>query len=92
MSATTLQAPSGRGLKDDQHALRQWGAAYDAIPKSVFATVAWHLANLASGEADADGAAEAMFRAELGALIDAGIIPSGQGKRADAAIAKLGGR
>lgn len=88
---TTSHALHGRGLKDDQHAYRHWGAAYDAIPKSVFATVAWHLANMASGEADVDGAAEAMFRAELNALIDAGIIPQSQGKRSDAAIARAGG-
>lgn len=54
--------------KNDQHARDHWGEAYNAIPKSVFATVAWHLANVSSGELDASGAAEARFLEELAAL------------------------
>lgn len=78
-------------MKQDDHAARYWGDAYDAIPKSVFATVAWHLANLASGTADAAGAAEAAFRSELTVLMNGGVIPEAQGKRALAAIAKAEG-
>ena len=64
--------------KNDAHALRHWGAVYDAIPKSVFATVAWHLANLASGEADREGAAEEQFFSELTTLAQNGIVPPEQ--------------
>lgn len=70
-----------------REAYAAWGEAFDAIPKSVWAVVAWHLANVASGEADADGAALARFREELDALIAAGIIPEAQGKRALKALA-----
>ena len=54
--------------KRDEHARRAWGDAYDAIPKSVFALAAWHLANGSSESADADGAAEQRFIEELEAL------------------------
>lgn len=64
--------------KNDSHARDHWGQMYDAIPKSVFATVCWHLANLSSGEADTDGAAEKRFLEELGALARSGIIPEKQ--------------
>lgn len=67
-----------RGMKNDRHARHHWGEAYDAIPKSVFATVAWHLANLASGEADVEGAAEKQFFDELRALVANNIIPKEQ--------------
>ena len=62
--------------KNDVHAREHWKDVYDAIPKSVFATVAWHLANLASGEADAPAAAERMFLEEVQALGQADILPS----------------
>jgi hypothetical protein len=75
-------------IKQDAHAHRHWGDAYDAIPKSVFATVAWHLANAMSGECDADGAAERAFLAELAALVESGLIPAPQATRARAALAK----
>jgi hypothetical protein len=55
--------------KNDNQARQHWGSvAYDAIPKSVFAVAAWHLANAASGTCDADGAAERAFLQELEAL------------------------
>ena len=76
-------------MKQDAHAARYWGGdLYDAIPKSVFATVAWHLANAASGNCDADSAAELAFEAELRALIGAGIVPPQQGKRVLIALEK----
>lgn len=66
-------------FKTDTHAKQAWGSdVYAAIPKSVFATVAWHLANLASGQADASGEAEKMFLSELAALTRSGIIPRDQ--------------
>ena len=85
-----------RGSKNDQHAKQHWGHVYDAIPKSVFATIAWHLANLASDKADTEGAAEMRFLEELKALVDGDIIPKSQGlsvvRAYEAAIAKVEGR
>lgn len=80
--------PKGRprGFKKDLAAQAAWGEAYDAIPKSVFALAAWHLANLASGEADAHGAAARRFCDELCALMGSGILDAAQGKRAVAAV------
>ena len=73
-----MSRPSGI-IKSDSHAKEIWGGdVYAAIPKSVFASVAWHLANLASGEADNPGAAEKMFLNELAALGRCGIIPTQQ--------------
>lgn len=73
----------------DQHARQHWGGAtYDRIPKSVFATVAWHLANLASGECDTPGAAELRFVEELRALALNGIIPAKQAAYSGLAIAE----
>jgi hypothetical protein len=62
-----------RGKKDAQ-AKAAYGSAYDAIPKSVFATIAWHLANEASGTCDAPGAAESRFIEEWDCLIANGLI------------------
>lgn len=70
-----------------REAYAAWGEAFDAIPKSVWAVVAWHLANVASGEADTEGAALARFREELQMLVDGGHLPEAQGKRALKALA-----
>lgn len=64
-----------RGFKNDMHARRAWGEAYDAIPKSAFALIAWHLANLCSESADAPGAAESRFAEEWEALRSHGLPP-----------------
>jgi hypothetical protein len=80
-----MSRPAGV-FKSDNHAKEIWGDAYDAIPKSVFATVAWHLANLASGKADVSGAAEEMFIQELAALTRSGIIPKSQTGRVLSAL------
>src|SRR5690606_3637901 len=61
--------------KNDGHARAAWGSAYDAIPKSVFALAAWHLANVASDSADSDGAAERRFVEEVAALRDGQHLP-----------------
>lgn len=74
--------------KNDTHAREYWGACYDEIPKSVFATVAWHLANLCSGSCDADGAAEARAIKEIRILNLSRIIPERQANQAAKAIAK----
>ncbi len=68
-------------MKADQHAREIWGEAYADIPKSVFATLAWHLANRASDTPDLPGAARKEFFDELTALTLNGIIPGPQYKR-----------
>lgn len=72
--------------KNDIHAREHWGRAYDATPKSVFATLAWHLANRASGYAGEPGAAEATAHDEIRALLKSGILPDGQASRAMKAL------
>lgn len=68
--------------KHDGAAIQAWGAAYDAVPKSVFALAAWHLANLASGALDHPGAAEARFAWEVMILGQGGHISPTQAGRA----------
>lgn len=72
-----MSRPSGV-FKKDEPARRAWGDAYDAIPKSVFALVAWHLANVMSANADEVGAAETAFANELKALADGGHLDKAQ--------------
>ena len=62
-------------MKKDYEARHLWGKRYDKIPKSVFASIAWHLANVNSGKADTPGEAESVFYKEWGALYEVGIIP-----------------
>ena len=82
----------GGVMKQDAHATEHWRwDAYAAIPKSVFATVAWHLANALSESCDAPGMAEKRFAEEIDALVASGILPAAQGKRAIAAVSKAGG-
>lgn len=59
---------------DAKTAIEYWGKAFDAIPKSAFALIAWHLANAFSGQADTAGAAEQAFVTEALALKHAGIL------------------
>lgn len=67
------------GSKSDDHARNLWGAAYDSIPKSVFATLAWHLAAQCNGEsADDTDATFLKFYDELRVLGHNGIIPKSQ--------------
>jgi hypothetical protein len=60
-------------VKLDRHARKVWGRAYGAIPKSVFATLAFHLADAAS-LAELDGPihpgidANHRYRSELRAI------------------------
>jgi len=66
-----------RGVfKNDHEARKAWGAdVYESIPKSVFAYVAWHLANVASEACDAPGEAARRFLMEWRALEQHGISP-----------------
>ena len=67
--------------KSDAHARELWGSAYDSIPKSVFATMAYYLAgNCVDSAEDADQV-DARLLEELEALT-AQIIPERQGKAA----------
>ena len=77
-------------FKADGEAFALWEQAYAYIPKSVFATAAWHLANACSDRADAPGAAEGRFLDELHALHSNGLITDGQHKRTVAAVTVLG--
>lgn len=79
--------------KNDIAAREHWGSeVYDSIPKSVFAAVAWHLANIGSAEPDTSGAAETRFVEELRALCNCGLIPEQQAKAALRALAKAEGQ
>ena len=74
-------------MKINGHAAEYWGSdTLKDVPKAVWATVAWHLANVMSGSADSEGAAEEAFLAELLALAEAGIIPAQQAKSSAASI------
>jgi len=73
----------------DEGAKRLFGEAYEKIPKSVFAVMAWHFANAASGIADTPGAAEEIILTELFAVMEAGYITEAQSHSAKKAILKL---
>lgn len=70
-----------RGFKSDAHARRLFGDAYDAIPKSVFATMAYYLASVCSGSPDDRASVDARLLQELEAL-SGQIIPERQGNAA----------
>ena len=99
MTHSTADGRTGRPggiFKQDRAARVAWGEdVYAALPKSVFALAAWHLANVASGTADVEGAAEQRMIEELIALRDGGHLPAAQADRAiksiRAALAKTGG-
>lgn len=81
-----MSRPTGITKKSD-HAHALWGYdALHAIPKSVFATVAWHLANRISATCDQPGAAESSFLDELAALNACGVIDDAQFKVSAKAI------
>lgn len=71
---------SARGFKSDRAARETWGAAYDAIPKSAFALVAFHLANLAAEEPDLFESICARFAEEADALALNEIMPDAHAK------------
>ncbi len=70
----------------DGEAIKLFGhRGYATIPKSVFATIAWHLANVSSGYLDGADAALARFFEEWRILHEQGIVRQGP-KRAYAAV------
>jgi hypothetical protein len=75
-----------RGRKSDEGAREMWGGAtYDAIPKSVFALAAWHMASCLAGDGT-EGEAEARFAHEVDVLMRGDHLPATQGR---AALRKL---
>lgn len=76
-------------MKNDMQARALFGSAYDDIPKSVMATLAWHFANRLSGEADAPGSAEREIEQELMTLARAGIVGEAQVRLAASAIRRM---
>ena len=75
-----------RGFKNDTEARAAWGAAYDSIPKSVFALAAWHLANLCSDPENGVHATQ-RFAEEVEALAANGFLTEAQLKNALKALA-----
>lgn len=71
-----------RGGNGDRVARDLWGLAYDAIPKSVFAVVAWHLADCASDEGVGNDGEVRRFVEELEAMRSNGTLDERQVKRA----------
>lgn len=73
--------------KNDQHARHDLGSeTFDAIPKSIFATLAFRLADrLGGGNADRDQVFPIMVE-ELQALATCGIVPQDQAVRAMKAL------
>lgn len=76
------------GLKSDRAAREQWGSAYDAIPKSAFALIAFHLANNCADEPDTFSGILARFLEEADCLALNGMMPEARAKAIRAAIAK----
>ena len=73
---------------DDSIARDLWGQAYDAIPKSVFAVVAWYLADCASDEGVGNGGELRRFIEELEAMGSNGILDERQVKKALRSVAR----
>lgn len=74
--------------KADSEAHRTIGAAYAAIPKSAWALVAYHLANLCAEEPDSFDSIMARILEEAVALEANDILPTHQLKVVRKAIAK----
>lgn len=74
-------------MKNDATARSIWGAAtYEAIPKSVFAVVAWYLADCASNAGVGNGGEINRFLEELDAMQANGILDEKQIAKVKAAI------
>lgn len=79
-------ARPGGIMKQDQEAHRLFGEQYGKIPKSVFACIAYHLANLCGESCDDPEAAMRRFYEEWRALHMNGIVPQEPNKAARAAL------
>lgn len=88
----TQQHTPGRGFKADSAARAALGGVYDSVPKSAFALIAYHLANLCADEPDVYGSVLTRLIEEADALALNGIMPEQHAKTLRAAIAKAEGR
>lgn len=79
---------SGRGIKADTSARQELGEIYDAVPKSAFALMAYHLANLCCDDPDTQPGIFARLQEEADALVANGIMPERHAEALRAAIAK----
>lgn len=89
---TQTQYTPGRGIKSDSAARQAWGSVYDAIPKSAFALVAFHLSNLCAEQPDDAASIMARFLEEVDALALNGIMLEAHAKAARATISKARGK
>lgn len=76
----------GGTFKNDAAARSAWGKAYDEVPKSVFALVAWHLCNLHTDDMESVETAEARAIQEIEMLRDGNHLSRPQADRAIKAI------
>lgn len=83
---------SGRGIKADVSARQAFGDTYDAIPKSAFALMAYHLANLCCDDPDTQSSILARLQEEADALVANSIMPERHAEALRSAIAKAEGR
>lgn len=91
MDKHTQKRTPGRGFKADTAARHTLGAVYDAVPKSAFALISYHLANLCSEEPDTLTGILARLQEEADALVLNGIMPEQHAKTLRAAIARARG-
>ena len=64
---------------DDRYAVELLGSAYEAVPKGVWAALAWSQALSAKGPAET---ATGVIRRRLESLISNGLVPRDQGDKA----------
>lgn len=84
-----MAGEAARDSDDQLQARSLWGAAFDAIPKSVFAIAAWYLADCASDEGFGQGGEVQRFREELEALNGSGILSEQATQKAIRALERL---
>lgn len=77
-----------RGIKSDTAAREALGTVYDAVPKSAFALIAYHLANLCADDPDQHDSILARIQVEADALAANGIMPERHADTLRAAIAR----
>ena len=77
-----------RGFKSDRAAQEAFGPIYDAVPKSAFALIAFHLANLCAEQPDDFASIMARIQEEADALAANDIMPARHAKLIADAIRK----
>ena len=81
----------GRGFKADGAAHEALGDIYGAVPKSAFALIAYHLANLCADDPDQHNSILARLQVEADALVANGIMPERHADQLRTAIARAEG-